>query len=195
MSAKGRGPKLDETGQDFYGTPAWCVQVLHAVYTPPPGLLLDPCCGEGAIIDAWPEDQPWWACDIRPEAVAIAEQNSWVRGALTGDCTVELEGLKDSGVGAIITNPPYSDAAKIIRWLLDNRPSKADVVMLLRLPWMCAKKGRHWIREDVPDVYVLSDRPSFKGGKTDMADYGWFVWPPGQQSVGQIFHCPSRKTL
>lgn len=36
--------------------------------------------------------------------------------------------------------------------------------------------------------YFLGERPSFSGnGKTDMAEYAWFVWPAGEhdRSIGR----------
>ena len=189
MSAKGRGPKLDTTGQDAYETPAEAVRALATVYRPPRGILLEPCCGNGAIIKAAPWKRRWFAWDIRASAVKQAAKVSGVAGYWVGDCaTRTVPHGPGTRIGAICSNPPYSNAATIIRWALDNRPKTADVVMLMRLPWLCAKAGREWIVDEVPDVYVLSKRPSFagKGARTDMADYGWFVWPAGVRRCSGI---------
>jgi hypothetical protein len=35
-----------------------------------------------------------------------------------------------------------------------------------------------------PDVFVLSDRPSFtENGKTDASEYGYWVWGPGTTGI------------
>lgn len=113
MSALGRGPKLDKTGKDFYSTPSWCPRVLTRVYTPPAGVLYEPCCGSGAIIQAWPDtSRNWWVSDIRPEAVAQTVTSCpSVTHHWSVDCRT-ISGLRDVGptLAAIISNPPFGDA-------------------------------------------------------------------------------------
>jgi hypothetical protein len=42
----------------------------------------------------------------------------------------------------------------------------------------------------MPDIYVIPNRPSFTGGKTDSIEYAWFVWSKyndyGKNSSGKI---------
>lgn len=80
----------------------------------------------------------------------------------------------------VIANPPYGDdlPERFVRRLLGDPYDRPLVVaMLLRLAWLSSGKRAALHRELPPDVYVLSERPSFTGnGKTDGADYAWFVW-------------------
>lgn len=195
MSRKGHGPKLDRTGKDFYETPEWCVHDLAKHWKPAKrGVLLDPCAGSGAIPLAAPWRRRWAVWDIRKRAAERAHRKTgapyWF-----GDC--RKRGIPED-VAAIVTNPPFSDAASIIQWALENMRSGTQVVMLLRLPFLAAKKGREWIATNVPDVYLMSERPSFvkrgeKKGKSDMSEYAWMVWTVGVQStVGAMMVLPKK---
>jgi len=49
------------------------------------------------------------------------------------------------------------------------------------------KRKDFWQRHPVNGLYVLSERPSFTGGKTDAAAYAWFVWnSSGRQKIEVI---------
>jgi hypothetical protein len=52
------------------------------------------------------------------------------------------------------------------------------VVMLLRLNFLGSGKRAAFFAREMPDIYVLPDRPSFTGRGTDATEYGWFVWTP-----------------
>jgi len=77
----------------------------------------------------------------------------------------------------VVTNPPYNKAEAFVRACRKVYPN-ADMAFLLRLGFL-ASDDRLALYTDIgaPDVYVLPNRPSFTGGGTDSADYGWFVWP------------------
>jgi len=85
----------------------------------------------------------------------------------------------------VIGNPPYGDdlPAKFVEAIL-NRPWKdrpTVLLLLMRLAWLASAKRVALHRKFPPSVFVLSDRPSFtKDGKTDGADYAWFMWDNSQ---------------
>ncbi|MCL6612078.1 MAG: hypothetical protein K6T66_11125 [Peptococcaceae bacterium] len=59
-----------------------------------------------------------------------------------------------------------------------------DIIMLLRLAFLESKKRRDfWRRYPVNGLYVLSERPSLMGGKTDAAAYAWFIWNGSEKQV------------
>jgi hypothetical protein len=63
----------------------------------------------------------------------------------------------------------------------------SNVAMLLRLNFLASKKRNPFMREHCPNVYVLSDRPSFTGKGTDSIEYAWFVWESNaRKSSGRI---------
>lgn len=78
----------------------------------------------------------------------------------------------------IVGNPPFNDAEAHVRMALDI--AAVGVAFLLRLAFLESTKRLPFWRENPPaEVYVLSRRPSFTGGGTDSAAYGWFVWRRG----------------
>lgn len=77
----------------------------------------------------------------------------------------------------IITNPPYSLAQQFVEKSFELAGKDTDIIMLLRLAFLESKKRRDfWQRHPVSGLYVLSERPSFTGSRTDSAAYAWFVW-------------------
>lgn len=111
---------------------------------------------------------------------------------LREECRPHLEalGVRKIGIGdffvngppdpgatydVIITNPPFSLAMEFI--LRSLATYSRFVVMLLRLNYLGSAKRHSFLRQCAPDIYVLPDRPSFKGtGETDSIEYAWFVW-------------------
>lgn len=84
----------------------------------------------------------------------------------------------------IIANPPFSQAQEFLEYALVMRAEAADwhqpkptVIFLLRLNFMGAQKRYpFWSAAERPKLRVLSQRPSFTEGGTDMTDYAWFIW-------------------
>lgn len=171
MSSTGRGAARAEN--DFYRTPDWCVHRFLEVNTGlRGGLWLDPCVGSGAIPVAARAVRPeieWLTIDVDPRHSA--------------DLTQDFLTLKKArSVNAIVMNPPYSLAFEFVKHALDLCP---EVVALLRLSWLASAKRSGWLRANMPNVYVLPNRPSFTGdGKTDSADYMWAHWTGGGGNTG-----------
>jgi hypothetical protein len=158
---------------------------LDRYYTPPElaaflvGLLpieagvrvLEPSVGGGAFLRAVQDRVPsadLVAIDVDPGAAGLAlARQSFVGDFLTDDRPTH-------GIDWTIGNPPYRDAEAHIRRALDV---SRDVAFLLRLA-MLESAGRVPLWRDFParKVWVLAERPSFTGGKTDSAAYGWFWW-------------------
>lgn len=187
MSAAGRGPRRGGE-HDYYPTPAWCVARLLEAWTPRPGLLVDPCAGDGAIIRAVP-GREWMANDLRAEcaprlrASGVAAPQSL--DFLARECDEWI--ARSNHATAIVTNPPFSLAEQFVWRCLSCYP-RADVAMLLRLDFL-ATAGRHrLVRAFAPDVYVIPDRPSFTcDGRADSQSYAWMIWPAARSGpVGAI---------
>ena len=205
MSSTNRGGERSEA--DYYPTPGWCVKRLLEHPTIEIYLLiqsdtyaqqwLEPCIGDGAIVRAVEEfmkgkddldDIEWTGCDIRREC----EAQSGVAGIYGQPFTKDL--LEQAGMlGALggdekfdvsISNPPFSVAMDII----ENSLAVAHVtIMLLRVNFLGSAERQPWFLKHKPDVYLLPNRPSFKGGgKTDSIEYAWFVW--GLTEGGHFYH-------
>lgn len=75
-----------------------------------------------------------------------------------------------------IGNPPFNLAMDFIEQSL----RLADcVVMLLRLNFMGSEVRWDWMRRYPADLYILPNRPSFRGYGSDSVEYAWYVWEEG----------------
>jgi len=165
MSATGRSDV--RRSDDFYATPAWCTLALLPHLTR--CSVLDPCAGDGAILDTVRQA---WGCEaigIEVDKDRADRSRSVWRNALTHEPWPYAD--------QIITNPPYSLASEFVeRAITTGR----DCAFLLRLNYLGSKKRAKFHREHPCDVYVLPRRPSFTNGGTDATEYAWMVWGHGR---------------
>jgi hypothetical protein len=185
VSATNRG--AERSAQDFYSTPAWCVRaVLREI--PPGGVILDPCCGSGAILAAI-SDFKWGAlrgfeldAARAAKALEVVEGGPihWLtpapfhaiecRDALSEDPWL-VDGFEPAPVDSaihwrtararpdiVLTNPPYSLAMPFVLRALREA---SIVVMLLRLNWLASMDRLSFHRKHPADVFVLPRRPAF----------------------------------
>lgn len=179
MSATGRSAV--RVPADYYPTPAWCVHRLLERVTLPDGEWLEPAAGDGAIIRAVKDCLPsqiigWTAVELRAEckpsllAAGVDGVNCFAGGYdfLAGH-------LAGAEFDVSITNPPFSLAEEFVREVL---AVSRYVAMLLRINFLGSAKRRALFATEIPDIYVLPNRPSFTGKGTDATEYAWFVWGP-----------------
>jgi len=177
MSATNR--KSNRKAFDEYDTPSWCVEYLLRELNLPKGSWLDPCGGNCKLIQAVKNIYPdvkIFASEIREACETNLAINT--SGYIIGDYlkidNSELLSLNNGNkFDVIITNPPYSIAMEFVEKALTQA---RFVVMLLRVNFVAAQKRNKFMRENAPDLYVLSRRPSFTDGGTDATEYAWFVW-------------------
>jgi hypothetical protein len=187
MSATNRGAVRHTN--DFYETEAWVVDsfldansmLLNYPY------WLEPASGNGAIVSAvnhyadrdGRQRPTWTEVDIAPQCMPSG------RNIILGDfLDPKTLGEPPGRWGVMMTNPPYKLAQEFIERGLEVAN---NVVVLLRLNFLEGQKRSAWLREHVPDVYVLPKRPSFTGdGKTDATAYAWMVFWPGGSRSGRI---------
>lgn len=184
---------------DFYATPAWCVRAALSQLFPikSPEAVLDPCCGDGAIlsavVDYWAETKTvsdWlYGIELDPVRAAIAEDKLFIVEARDALTPVPWPKKK-----VIITNPPYGNAMMFVERALDEVAEGGTVVMLLRLNWLGSQKRAAFHREHPSDVFVLPRRPGFtEDGKTDATEYAWFAWGPGRGNRWYVLDCEARE--
>jgi hypothetical protein len=181
LAANPRDPR------DWYRTPAWAIEELvRAIPAFHP--TLDPCAGDGAILEAVKGVYP----DSEMQGV---EQDSFLvsQAAKAGFSLLKGDGLSLSWKNeTVLMNPPYREAET---WVRKGIREADTVAVLLRLGFLSSIK-RHPLFLNHPPalVLVLSKRPSFRDdGKTDACDYAWIVWSNhqigwlgGEASVGWI---------
>jgi len=182
MSSTGR--KTKRMAYDFYPTPKWCMERLYEALPLPDGKWLDPAAGDGAFLKN--KNANWTALEIQPkfqqELVSIAGTNNVI---IESYLTAQLLPIYN----VIITNPPFSLALEFIKRSIELKPK--FVIMLLRLNFLGSVERSDYLRDHMPDIYVLPNRPSFNDkGKTDSIEYAWFVWKYdnqyGKSSAGTI---------
>ena len=158
---------------DVYETPPWTVKRLLEEVQIPGGLWLEPCAGSGDIMRAVNEMRS----DVAWQAIELREECAPALGSVVGVGCIKICSFLDYAApltfSAIVTNPPYGFAAEFLNHALPMAPF---VAFLLRLNWLASHRRCELLREHMPDVYVLPNRPSFTGGRTDATEYAWMVW-------------------
>lgn len=177
MSSTNRGSK--RIANDKYNTPQTAIDsLLDVVRFDNCYRFLEPCRGDGAILNSIPVTDRWWA-EI--------------------DCGIDYLTTTFTNVDLIITNPPFTLALEFLQKSL----AEADSVWyLLRLNFLGSKRRKpFWNANPPTHQLVLSERPCFVwvckdckamydpdsttvcevcGGKvraqTDSIEYAWFGW-------------------
>lgn len=184
MSATNRGSVRNAA--DFYPTPPWVVyRLLEAV----PSLQgrkhrwLEAGAGRGAIIKAATD----FGCSA--EWTAVEQEASCLKSLrqMPNVQVVEEDFLCTKfrrKFTACIMNPPYRQAAEFIEHALG---CSDQVFALLRLNYLGSTKRAGFLRANMPDVYVLPQRPSFTGSGTDATEYAWMRWDStGSRRTGNL---------
>lgn len=200
MSAAGRGPRGGQ-GRDFYATPAWCTRALVKALGDSVDRAkwwFEPACGDGAIEKVLSEEfgvEKVIATDIAP-GPRYAGQFDYVHEL---DYIAGPPKLPGGRFEVAITNPPYSLAFEFVsRMVLEARVA----VALLPLSFLASKERKVWLESHPPNLYALTERPSFAeswnciGDGTQKEDgCGWHVQTePGVKPelgrVGRRRACP-----
>lgn len=183
--------KTKREENDFYPTPQWAVhrfleKAEHRL--PQNGVWLEPCAGEGAIIKAIRSSNTA-INNVTFNAVELQEQFQDVLKQIKNVDKVYSENFlswswfkrNSEPIQCVITNPPYILAHDIIKHSLSESET---VCMLLRINFLASETRCEWMQAHTPDLYVLPNRPSFRGKGTDACEYAWFVWD--RQSTGKV---------
>lgn len=158
MSSKNRGSERLEN--DYYPTPIYSLQpMIDRVDFSRVKTFLEPCSGDGRILNAIPDNIEKCSCEIMDNKNYFDHQFD--------------------DVDLIITNPPFSLAMEFLKKSLSEAKT---VCYLQRLNWLGSKQRKEfWNRNPPNKIFVLSKRPQFKrelnlGVGSDSAEYAWFIW-------------------
>lgn len=170
---------------DFYETPAWCVRAILPALGPLPGLrILEPSAGRGAIVRELLRAgaNRVQAIDINREnrdALRSAGYENGERGCILSTWNDFLASGGDS-YDLIVMNPPFSAAQEHVEHAISLLAPGGTVCALLRLAFVASAKRAPFRKAHPFDLYPLASRPSFTpDGKTDSADYAWFLFGEG----------------
>lgn len=156
---------------DLYETPRFAtdalVKALH-----PTGVAFEPCAGPGAIVRVL-ED-----AGMRVYTNDIDRQH---------DCDGYLDAGQDAPYSIIdsevhpdwiITNPPFSDAYRILKRAMEWAPATGGVAFFLRISFLePTQEHVGWLRANRPDYVLNLPRFSWDGdGNTDFNHCAWMVW-------------------
>jgi hypothetical protein len=196
MSATGRNkPGRERRDADFYPTPAWCTRAImpHVGFYPRHTnrllAVLDPCCGDGAILDVLKDEfgASTWGVELDYERACAAgkkHDHQDFRKVSHGDALSESW---PEHVDLVITNPPFALASEFVSRFISLFTAKEtgelriDGAFLLGLNFATSAARASFHRGFPSDLYILPKRPSFTGdGKSDMSDYAWFVFGPNR---------------
>lgn len=158
---------------DLYETPPEAVRAL-LLAEQLPDVIWEPACGPGSIVRVLRgAGKTVYATDLVDYESRDQDESGW---------DFLLEQQLPIGVRAIVTNPPFKNAADFVRKALDLGAAK--IAMLMRLAFL---EGSG--RSDVLDggklarVYVfrnrlpLMHRDGWDGPKsTNTMAFAWFVW-------------------
>ena len=176
MSAAGRN--LVSGGRhpdDFYRTPAWAVRaILPALQCPTERRVLDPCCGDGAILDVLK------TAKMMPRTYGIElDRDRAERARGRGHIVATGNALQRSTwftCDLLVTNPPYSLATEFIeRAFSEFGHSTIDLAFLLRLNFLGSQARANFHRLYPSDVLVLPQRPEFVASLSCKGKCGWAV--------------------
>lgn len=164
---------------DHYPTPRWCTEALITAgwrRCPPGGdVVLDPSCGEGAILDVYRErGARTLGVELDPTRAAEAQK----RGHRVDFGNALSLAWPDAY--AIVGNPPYTLAAEFARKAAEwtEGGARRHAALLLRLSFLEPASGRgDLFRRYPPDVLILPRRPAFDGRGTDSITSAWCCWP------------------
>lgn len=185
MSSTSRGGLRSEADQ--YPTPPWAVHRLLEACSLPPGAWLEPGAGAGSIIRAvnsfaYPGVIDWTAIEVEP-AFEAPLREALPRGEIIiGDLLTTT--LARQPFKVAIGNPPYRLAMEFI---LKSFEVAEYVAMLLRVNFLGSQERHPFWQLYIPDIYLLPNRPSFRGTGSDSIEYAWFVWGPERGDIRRPF--------
>ena len=147
---------------DRYETPEWVTMAL-VPHLPDDSKILEPACGTWKMVDA------------------LAEAGFSVVGQDIQDGADFLKRDYADVFTAVVTNPPYNQAAQFVTHALDlMRPQGGFVAMLLRTDFDHAKTRRHLFADHpaFAKKIVLTKRIVWfdRQGASPSFNHAWFVW-------------------
>jgi hypothetical protein len=155
---------------DFYATPAWVTEALVGHVVARPGLIWEPACGDGQMVNVLKEQFVVLATDINN----------------TGLDFLAVKEMPNCGIRGIITNPPYDKAEEFCAHALElTKQVGGYVAMLLRCDFDHAK-SRSYLFRDHPawsKKLVLTKRivwfveeDTGKPKASPSFNHAWYVW-------------------
>lgn len=157
MSVTGHNDIRDP--DDFYATPRWCVEAILPHLGDLTGKrVLEPGCGDGAIVRALPSHAAS-IVGVEMHEGRAAKAAALGRGIIHQTDYLAWAAEQPAGsFDVAIGNPPFALAMDFVQATLRIAKTTA---FLLRLPWLASQGRADWMRTHTPSVHVLPKRPEF----------------------------------
>lgn len=162
----GLGLELEEANagvgdaHDFFPTPAWpTLAIWPFLYSPEVRIVLDPCCGDGGILGAIPEQLTRLGLEIDEARAVRCIRATGVVPEL-GDSLARPWPICD----LVVQNPPFNLAEAFVRKALEELAAgriRVAVAVLLRLAFLESAERVPLHAEHPAEVRVMANRPSF----------------------------------
>lgn len=146
---------------DFVKTPLPIIQALLR-YEKFEGLILEPCCGDGAISEA-----------LVNEGYNVQSSDKFIYGYGTEKDLFDITETHDN----IITNPPFGQQQAVKRHLLNITGKK------LALLWYVKNLGNELetkTSKNLKNIYLFNKRIEWEGAKLGWL-FAWYVWEKGYE--------------
>jgi len=174
---------LDQTGADFFPTPPWVTEALLDTCPPPPGRVLEPAAGDGAIVRVLLErGYEVHAVELRGEELPGLARlcptmiGDWLKVARDPAVLFQAAGGKPK---SIVTNVPFS----IGRAFAEACLSVGAVYVALLFPvtalaGSAQEWGPFWAVHPPTAGRPVRRRPRFDRGSkgTDRVGVCWWIW-------------------
>ncbi len=172
---------LKARGDDLYETPSEAVLALLEAEELP-WAVWEPACGRGAITRVLRDaGRQVYATDLIDYHSPDQDMAGW-------DFLMETQ--VPLGVGAIVTNPPYKNAAAFARKAVELCPK---VYMLLRLAFLEGSTRNDILDHGLARVLVFKERlpmmhrDGWDGPKsTSTMAFAWFVWDTSHRGPTEL---------
>lgn len=139
--------------------------------------ILEPCAGLGHIADT-----------LRQRGYMVRESDLLTRGR--DIVQADVFSLDSPITADIVTNPPYSCAAKIIRHLLSLMQPVTELAMWLRILFLESAERKRLFEEFPPIRVWISSRRILCGKNGEFGasaqGYGWYVWEKGHERTTSL---------
>jgi hypothetical protein len=175
--------------EDFYSTPVWMTRALLRRIYMGRWTVLEPCCGDGAIVRELTrlQDVTVLTNDVVARAPMVPEflldatqASSWK--AFAAACPY---------IDLTLTNTPFDEAIAIVQHAWKH--SRQGVICLQRCTWIEPTNDRgEWLAKHPPAAQIIMPRWNFRStdgkGGGDSAPASWFVWNKAMQLCAPGIH-------
>jgi hypothetical protein len=178
MSSKGRGKPAEVL--DRYYTPRPLVRTAfdflaehHGTWLSTVRTVLEPGSGPGTFIEGaqtYCRSASFTGVDPAPPPRQYAQYHRIQKDYLSW--------RNPTPVDLCCTNPPFSLAASFMRKAVSELSPHGRCLFLMRMGILASVERSTMWRDEIQleEVWVCSRRPSFRGGPTDSAEYGFFLF-------------------